>query len=207
MNYWDRFKVYKAWVVSKQMCHDRGYLVTQDMMEMPYDRWEEMHGDKIRRELSYYVRKDSGDPTGLLVYFPVEPDVSTVLIKSLHERITKENSKRVIIVYRGKLAGAARKAMEVLKDSGFVFEVFTEAELAINVTRHRLVPKHDVLTEAEKQQLLDRYSITPDKLPIMQEVDPIARYFGLSHGQVVRITRTSETAGRYVTYRIVMREI
>jgi len=38
----------------------------------------------------------------------------------------------------------------------FVIEIFMQEELLVNITHHELVPKHMVLTDSEKLELLKR---------------------------------------------------
>eukprot|EP00730_Choanoeca_flexa_P014566 TRINITY_DN6412_c0_g1_i1.p1 TRINITY_DN6412_c0_g1~~TRINITY_DN6412_c0_g1_i1.p1 ORF type:complete len:224 (+),score=22.88 TRINITY_DN6412_c0_g1_i1:48-674(+) len=200
-----QFRLWKVWTTLKQMCHDRGYRVTREMMEMSFEDWKAAHGEKTRKELSFPVQKLDDDADQMIVFFAEEKDVGTPTIKSLYARCREDACFRAIIVYQNKVAPMARRNIDILltEDPPYIFEPFSEAELVFNVTRHMLVPLHEVLTPQEKDQLLRRYNVTEQNLPCMQRVDPIARYFGLRKGQIVRIVRSSKTAGRYVTYRIV----
>jgi len=81
-------------------------------------------------------------------------------------------------------------------------EWFLSTELQVNISHHTLVPKHTPLTAIEKEKVLQQYKVTEAQLPIIERADPMARYFGLRPGDVVRIERPSETAGKYITYRI-----
>lgn len=40
-------------------------------------------------------------------------------------------------------------------------QIFFQQELLVNITEHELVPKHQVLTDSERSELLKKYRVQP----------------------------------------------
>jgi DNA-directed RNA polymerase I, II, and III subunit RPABC1 len=207
----DEAETYKLWRIRKtvmQMCRDRGYLVTQYELDQTLDQFKEQFGDRPserrpnRTDLSILVAHNDDPTDQMFVFFPEDAKVGIKTIKQYCQRMQEENISRAIIVVQQGMTPSAKQSLVDMAPK-YILEMFLEAELMINITEHELVPEHVVMTPEEKKELLQRYKLKEHQLPRIQQSDPVARYFGLKRGQVVRIIRPSETAGRYVTYRMV----
>lgn len=67
-----------------------------------------------------------------------------------------------------------------------------------------MIPKHELLSREEATQVLGRFNGTPSQFPYILSTDAIAKEIGAKPGDMVRITRKSETAGSSTYYRYVV---
>ena len=148
------------------------------------------------------------DPTDKLFVFFAEGEdkdkekkIGVKPIRVFLERMRDENVNRAIVITPSGLGSKAKATLQEI--AKFQIELFTETELLVNITEHDLVPEHKLLSRQEADELLVRYGVNKTQLPRISVNDPVARFYGLRRGQIVKITRPSETAGRYVTYRFV----
>mmetsp|Transcript_167 Transcript_167/g.372 ORF Transcript_167/g.372 Transcript_167/m.372 type:complete len:231 (+) Transcript_167:140-832(+) len=195
-------RLFRTYRTISNMLEKRGYMVPKDLRELTPASFREKFGEHPAREnMTILVEKADDETNQLFVFFPEDEKVGVKPIQVYTERMKKDNVANAIMILRVNITPFAKQALQEVSDQ-FRIEHFKEAELLVDITRHQLVPEHQVLTPNEKSALLKRYRLKDNQLPRIQPNDPIARYYGMRRGNVVKIIRPSETAGRYVTYRV-----
>ncbi|KDN50362.1 putative 25 kd subunit of DNA-directed RNA polymerases I, II and III [Tilletiaria anomala UBC 951] len=204
-------QVARLWRVNKtihELVQDRGYQVAESEINISLDDFKAQYapnGHVDRKALNFFVEteepEDGGETDKLYVFYSEDANVGVKTMRQFIGALDQQNITRGIIIWSEKMTPAAKKVIEAMRNQ-FVLEDFDEASLLVNITHHMLVPRHEIMSFQEKRELLQRYRLKDNQLPRIQPTDPVARYFGLTRGQVVRITRPSETAGRYCSYRI-----
>jgi len=216
-------RLYQVRKTVTEMLVARGYLVPQDELDESFDQFKAKFGDNPRRGAPMLrMHKKPDSPDQIIIFFPEKDKVGAkeieecvmslprpsfrpdliLFLHSYYKHCKTESAARGIIVYQTSITPFAKTMLQHME--GLVIELFKEAELLVNITKHVLVPKHHVLSDDDKQTLLARYKLKETQLPRIQVDDPVAKFYGLRPGQVVKIIRRSETAGRYVTYRLVI---
>ncbi|KAI9704601.1 MAG: DNA-directed RNA polymerases II 24 kDa polypeptide (RNA polymerase II subunit 5) [Bogoriella megaspora] len=214
------YRMYRVWRTTREMLKDRGYELLEEEVSIPFEEFRMKYSDaqgatnrggmafsaKPSDEMitKYQEPASKGKPETsnigtVWVEFNGESNVGIKQIRNFVHHIEQHNFHTGIFISAAAVTGAAQKIIPAVLPK--IIEIFEEQDLLVNITKHELVPKHVLLSLEEKRALLHRYRLKETQLPRIQKDDPVARYLGLRRGQVVKIIRRSETAGRYASYR------
>jgi DNA-directed RNA polymerases I, II, and III subunit RPABC1 len=205
-------KLFRVMVTAGEMARDRGYVVhpeaipsTQEAFRLRFEI--DMGGKKaLNREAMTFLCEHRESRNELMIVFNGEDSFTFDHYKRYEDQANQAHVARLIVVIAGKVVATSKRRIEECNRAEFALktQLFPEDDLVVNITRHELVPEHTPLSEVEVTELLKAHSLEKHMLPRMLTTDPVAIYFGLEKGCVVKISRKSESAGKYVTYRQVV---
>ncbi|KNH05243.1 DNA-directed RNA polymerase I [Perkinsela sp. CCAP 1560/4] len=195
------------------MLIDRGYIIDESVTVSSLDDFltkfcvQNPGGNdyKVNKKTMTIYCPDTAHRSAILVQFCEEPKISSSSLKDLVGLARAREAKSMIVVYADSISPIAKRGVSQLNNAGgYNIEMFFEGELMFNVTKHELVPRHVPLSSDEKKDMLGAFKLRDSQLPRISVSDPVSRYFGMQRGQVFKIIRPSETAGEYITYRLVV---
>ncbi len=73
-----------------------------------------------------------------------------------------------------------------------------------DILKHKLVPDHTILSKTEVNKILKQLNIRVEQLPKIKSDDPVVKEIDAKPDDILKITRKSHTAGKFITYRLVM---
>jgi DNA-directed RNA polymerase I, II, and III subunit RPABC1 len=208
----DLSRVFRVRRTLFQLLTDRNYTVVEDLVNEEFSTFKEQYGalspEVLYSNITLLVPHNDKENERMLCYFN-DKKLSKDDFKALTTQMDAQRATRCIVLSVlpvDKLSAQFRDEVAAYNAGGETcfIELFEFRELIVNITEHVLVPKHVPLNKEQIKELLSNYKLKLTQLPRMSQSDPIAKYFGLKKGEVVKIIRQSETAGRYVTYRAVL---
>jgi DNA-directed RNA polymerase I, II, and III subunit RPABC1 len=99
-----------------------------------------------------------------------------------------------VIIYKDTVTPIAKKVVEESKE--ILIELFNVEEMQYNITKHQLVPKHELMY---KKDSIEAKEFKKNKYPIISKSDPVSRFYGYNIGDVIMVTRKNG----YIMFRIV----
>jgi DNA-directed RNA polymerase subunit H len=155
--------------------------------------------EKDDATVAYIVNIPKDKEKALIWCILNEATVGIAMMNALYKLLEAKELERAIVITEGRFThaakqGAKKRKVELLPKSFPVFDIF----------EHKLVPKHEILTEKEKSQILTRYKIQPYQMPQIKSNDPAVKAIGARPGDMLKIIRKSTTAGEHVAFRYVV---
>jgi DNA-directed RNA polymerase subunit H (RpoH/RPB5) len=134
----------------------------------------------------------------------LERDMNTYLAYAVENQYTNG----MIVVSRSK---PSANLINLIR-STFIKErlqFFHLRELQMDITTHRMSVPHRILSDEEAKEILDKNRIVKpeDQMPWIDSQDIQARFIGAVPGNIIEITRHSDTVGKSLYYRYCVADV
>ncbi|XAR63520.1 DNA-directed RNA polymerase [Bertholletia excelsa] len=185
-----------------EMLRDRGYAVPDFELCGSVSDFRSVYGQHPEVErLRICVSHRSDTSRKILVIFAGAEEIRKKTIDGILNQIVNKGSLHgVILILQSKMTFHAKK---VVDEFSVKVETFQITDLLVNITKHIIAPKYEILTSEEKEKLLKNYQVEGKQLPRMLENDAISRYYGLQKGDMVKVSYNGAVTESLVTYRCV----
>lgn len=202
----EKYKLYSIYKTIWELLTDRNYTTNQWGNLPTYENF--INHFKHPNGIELYPKKSSltfiayKNKIGTLVYFLEEKSVGIKHIVNIHDLMVTKKLSHCIVIYPDTITFSAKKYIHSKKN--ITIEFFNEDELLINKTKHQLSPKYEPC-QLEELKLYVNISSGDDLKKLLPKIlfnDHIAKYYGLKRGDILKITRSSETSGEYITFRV-----
>lgn len=210
-------KIFRSRAIIHKMLSLRGYSMdkfknqTKEELNILFQN----HQKKINYEIDSLDMMLEKDSKKLLVKYILSDRVKTSNLEKLVETIydgTLTNEDTLVIITKdyvlktrdsnkSKSSFEEYLAQNYLNKNRFI-QIFWLNSLLFDITESELTPTYKILTQEEKQNVLDKYHITEDKIENVLFTDPLANFYGVKIGNMVQAKEVSETNGFYIFYKL-----
>lgn len=121
------------------------------------------------------------------------------ILMSILPQMESVGATRCIVVVDIPPSDAIKNVIRKYADK---LQLFHSKQLIFDITTHRKIPPHRILSNEEKTAFLEKWRIHPSKMPAIDSQDPMAKWIGARPGDIVEILRKSETAGSTPYWRV-----
>ncbi len=166
------------------------------------------------------IIEDENDDREYIVSLDSDSNYNTTIpnkkiyVKIFDYKITSVNDKSAIGGFISKFDSEYKilivqditpKSENIIQSYTTQSEVFKITELMINIVDHVFVSKHIVLSKDEAEEVYQAYRAKKRDMMLIKSNDPVARYYAMKLGEIVKIIRPSVMVVEAPAYGLVIK--
>lgn len=180
-----------AWNTCIDMARDRGFRIQEEYNELTDADFKYLIKEN---KMDIYADKEVSDKrTAIFIKFILARRIKPTAIKScideIRELYSNVDELEIVIVLKIEPNHSIYKLEKEKTEKSCTVQIMHCKQLQMNITKHRLVPKHEKISEEEAVSLLKYYNLpSRQQLPLILRDDPVVRYYNYKSGDILCIT-------------------